>query len=210
MRWPGGLPLRGTSRGLRVGRKMPHQALHGVNARIRGLPVLDLDERALSDASSRGKAFQVDQAQGTNARACVSPGGSHEPQHTASGRHVNRIRSKEAGKVLAMRNQKPTVQAVLWQNVSALMIRHWGQENLSRLAREAKIGPGGATRLKQQTTSVGIDVLAKVAECFDVEPWHLLLPRLDPSNPPVATMTATEERLYAKLNAAFQALQSPN
>jgi hypothetical protein len=97
---------------------------------------------------------------------------------------------------------------VLWDNVSAAMRLHWGKENLTRLGKEAGIGPGGATRLKQQKTSVGLDVLARVAILFDLHPFHLLLPNLDPANPPVMPMTPQEQEFYATLKTAFKRLQS--
>jgi hypothetical protein len=71
----------------------------------------------------------------------------------------------------------------LWENVSALMRRDYGVENLSRLVRETAIGPGSATRIKEQETSVGIDVLEKLAGHFKVEPWQLLAPALGASEP---------------------------
>ena len=74
---------------------------------------------------------------------------------------------------------------VLWENVSALMKRDFGKENLTAFAKKAGIGPGTATRIKEQTTSVGLDVLDVVAKSFRVKPWHLLLPRLDVANPPL-------------------------
>lgn len=50
-------------------------------------------------------------------------------------------------------------KAVLWASVLALMVKNYGRENLNRLAREAKIGPGTASRLKAQETSVGLDTI---------------------------------------------------
>lgn len=70
------------------------------------------------------------------------------------------------------------LQAVLWANVRRLMVGRYGTENLTRLATEAGIGPGTATRIKQATTSVGLDVIAKVATVFGVAPWQLLAPGL--------------------------------
>lgn len=66
----------------------------------------------------------------------------------------------------------------LWENVQARMVSLWGEENVTRLAREAKIG-GSASRIKEQETSVGIDVVAKVAEALEAEPFELLLPAND-------------------------------
>lgn len=69
-------------------------------------------------------------------------------------------------------------KATLRDNVLALMTERWGGENLTRLAREAKVGPGTASRIKAAETSVGVDVLEKVAALFDVPPSSLLMPGL--------------------------------
>lgn len=79
----------------------------------------------------------------------------------------------------------------LWENVSALMQAHYGGENLTRLAKEAKFGPGSATRLKEQNTSVGIDILDKLAKVFRIEPWQLLAPRLVVSSHPAQAGLST-------------------
>jgi len=73
---------------------------------------------------------------------------------------------------------KPTTKGVLWSNVLALMEHHYERENLTRLARETRIGPGTTTRIKVQNTSVGIEVLELIADRFGVEPWQLLAPGL--------------------------------
>ena len=68
------------------------------------------------------------------------------------------------------------MKKVLWDNVKALMVERWGAENLNRLAREAGFGPATASRLKEQETSVGIDVVEKCAKLFKVPPAVLLMP----------------------------------
>lgn len=90
-------------------------------------------------------------------------------------------------------------KAALWQAVSALMQHQWGGENLTRLAREAKIGPGTATRLKEQKTSVGLDTLDKLADCFGVHPWQLLVPGFDPKNPPAIETPQQHQQMYDRL-----------
>lgn len=97
---------------------------------------------------------------------------------------------------------------ILWVNLSALMAHHWGGENLTRLSREAHIGPGTCTRMKERSTSVGLDVLEKVAKVFNLQPWHLLTPNLDPSNPPVVHLTTRERELYERLRQAARELNS--
>jgi hypothetical protein len=97
---------------------------------------------------------------------------------------------------------------VLWQNVSALMAHHWGGENLTKLSREAKIGPGTATRIKEMQTSVGLDVVDRVAEVFDLEMWQMLTPGLDPKNPPAAQPVSQAERqLYDRLITSIKELK---
>lgn len=55
------------------------------------------------------------------------------------------------------------------------MIKHWDEENVTRLGREARIG-GSASRVKAQKTAVGLDVLAKIGKLFRVAPHHLVMP----------------------------------
>lgn len=93
--------------------------------------------------------------------------------------------------------------ATLWLNVQALMLKHWGEENLNRLARECKIGPGTAARIKDQKTSVGLETLEKIADNFNLAVWQLLVPGIDPSNPPaLQPVNAAERKLYEKIMTA--------
>ena len=97
-------------------------------------------------------------------------------------------------------------KTVLWRNVSALMKKRWGRENLSRLARDAAIGPGSATRIKEKRTSVGLDVLEKVAACFGLQPWQLLIVDLDPENLPVAPLTQQDAIKIERMREAAKQL----
>ena len=76
-------------------------------------------------------------------------------------------------------------KTVLWANVKARMLSLYGKENLTRLVSESGIGPGTATRIKEQSTSVGIDVLEKIAKPLKVQPWELLNPALSSTAPEV-------------------------
>jgi hypothetical protein len=70
------------------------------------------------------------------------------------------------------------VRQALWANVEALMLKHYNEINITRLAREAKIG-GSASRIKAAETSVGLDVVYKVAKAFRVAPHQLLMTKED-------------------------------
>jgi transcriptional regulator with XRE-family HTH domain len=99
--------------------------------------------------------------------------------------------------------------ATLWLNISALMVKHWGDENLNRLARECKIGPGTAARIKEQKTSVGLETLEKIAHHFQLAVWQLLVPGLDPENPPaLQPVSAAERRLYEQIMSSAKTIAS--
>ena len=82
------------------------------------------------------------------------------------------------------RMEEPNTRKRLWENVSRLMVKRYGKENLTQLAKDAKFGPGSATRLKDQSTSVGVDIVDRLAKLFKLEPWQLLVPQLNVDSPP--------------------------
>lgn len=125
------------------------------------------------------------------------------PNHTVSGRGNQPLSVGQKAHSGCVTRIDP--RAVLWENVHALMKHHWGKENLTRLSREAKIGPVSASRIKAAQTSVGLDVVDAVAAVFELELWQLLIPGLDPKNPPATQpLTETERQLYGRLMTAFR------
>lgn len=87
------------------------------------------------------------------------------------------------------------------------MTHHYGKENLTRLSRESKCGPGSMSRIKACDTSIGIGVLEKVAAVFDLQAWQLLVPHLDPANPPVIVLNDVERKLYERLKKLDKAIK---
>ena len=73
-------------------------------------------------------------------------------------------------------NNKKPAKTILWANVLAHMEAKYGRENLNALARDAKIGPASVQRIKDGKTSVGVDIVDKVAKSFGVEAYQLLCP----------------------------------
>lgn len=97
---------------------------------------------------------------------------------------------------------------ILWANLSALMTHRWGGENLTRLSREAEIGPGSCSRIKAMQTSVGLEIIDKIAALFSLETWQLFVPNLDPKSPPViAPMSEAERDFYTRLLSAARAFK---
>lgn len=64
----------------------------------------------------------------------------------------------------------------LWERIQYLMIERWGIENQNRLAREAKVGVATVARIKTGDSSIGLDVLSRVATALGVEAWQLICP----------------------------------
>ena len=94
--------------------------------------------------------------------------------------------------------------------------RHWLSENLKALmaARPtlgtfAKItaagGPTNGTldRIRRQTAGVSVDQTDLLAAVFGLETWQLLVPNLQPNNPPIVLGAGgeTERYLWAKIEA---------
>lgn len=105
--------------------------------------------------------------------------------------------------------ENPDSRQVLWRNVSALMRVRWGGENLNELARRANIGPATAKRMKDCQTSVGLEVVDKVAGAFDVATWQLLVPGMTPENmPTLLAMTKEEREFYARIQDAARLLKN--
>ena len=77
-------------------------------------------------------------------------------------------------------------KAALWRNLSAAMTRRYGRDNLSRLARESAVGPATLWRIKGCSTSVGTDVLERIAEALGTKPWALLIPEIEGQPPRTA------------------------
>lgn len=116
--------------------------------------------------------------------------------HTESGVKSNRTRYGAAPTILGMGEKQRTIRDVLWANTLALMNKHYGRENLNRLARDTGIGPGGASRLKEAKTNVGLGVLEKLGRFFQVPPHRLLAPDLG-GGPSESDLPAKEQMILA-------------
>lgn len=60
--------------------------------------------------------------------------------------------------------------------------------------------------LDENGPSPGVDALAAIAAAYDLMLWQLLVPDLDPENPPHLALSATERELYKHLAALREAL----
>jgi hypothetical protein len=94
---------------------------------------------------------------------------------------------------------------ILSANVSALIER--SGLSMSAWAREHGLKPKRVHRALTQEHSTTLDVVESIAAAAGLQAWQLLMPGLDPANPPVFTITQSERDLYARLRD--QILQLP-
>lgn len=69
-------------------------------------------------------------------------------------------------------------KAVIVENIKLLMDTHYGKINITAFGRDTGISNGGTQRVLDPDTSVGVDLLAKIADHFKLEVWQLLAPNL--------------------------------
>lgn len=75
------------------------------------------------------------------------------------------------------------LKSVLRDNLRALLRIAPGKSGVSALIKLG-LSNGNAQRALGAETSVGLDVIAQIAEAFGIEPWQLLVPNLDPERIP--------------------------
>lgn len=94
---------------------------------------------------------------------------------------------------------------IVAQNLAALMEHARDTGNPQRASVKGLAGLAGVGRytidgMLDGIRNTGIETLQKVAEVFEIQAWTLLVPHLDPSNPPTRPMSKTEVQLYKRLN----------
>lgn len=89
-------------------------------------------------------------------------------------------------------------------NIRKLM-KHHGISSDQKMADRAKIDQKTVWRIlndDQATTS--LKKISAIAGSFGLETWQLLIPGLDPTNPPVFVMSSVERNLYERMKKNLQ------
>ena len=97
-------------------------------------------------------------------------------------------------------------------NLRALML-HAGMEkkgepNQSDLARASGANQRTVGRILAREQSPTVEMLETIARAFGLHAWQLLIPGLDPANPPVVVMSEAERQFYRRLED-LRALEPP-
>jgi transcriptional regulator with XRE-family HTH domain len=67
------------------------------------------------------------------------------------------------------------------------------------LAAKSGIDGGTISRIINEHQAPAIDTLGDIAKAFKLRPWQLLVPDINPRNPPVVPESETERELYTRL-----------
>lgn len=89
---------------------------------------------------------------------------------------------------------------VLGENLAALMAAHPELNSNPKLAAKTRLGTGTISRLRNGMVDANLDTLERMATAFGVAPWQLLVPGIDPTNPPtLQPVSERERRFYERL-----------
>jgi len=91
------------------------------------------------------------------------------------------------------------LRAVLAKNLRALMEAQEPPLSGRALGLAVDIDPKTVTRILAQQHAPSIDTVAALAGYFHLLPWQLLVPGMDPADPPVTQLSRAESALYLKL-----------
>ena len=94
---------------------------------------------------------------------------------------------------------------ILSDNIASLMADRQITSD-AQLGKLATIDQKSIWRIRNRDQSPTVDTLEKLASAFGLQAWQMLIPNLDPKNPPVFVITDTERQLYKRLNAVAREL----
>jgi len=75
-------------------------------------------------------------------------------------------------------------KAILRDNVETLMRQWYGKVNKTQFGKDTGIATGGAQRALSGEVDVGVELVASIAKKARLQAWQLLVPDLNPLDPP--------------------------
>ena len=97
---------------------------------------------------------------------------------------------------------RPDPRKVLAENMKRII----GDSSQSAWAAAHRIDKKPVQRAVSGQHSATLDTLEELSRAAGLQVWQLLVPDLDPANPPVSTMTKAERDLYARVRQEFSNL----
>jgi len=102
---------------------------------------------------------------------------------------------------------KPPEQ-VLADNLKRLMEHYPALNSENKVAKAGRISQRTVNRARN-AIQIKLDSLQGLARAFGLAPWQMLIPDLDPANPPLLAATKEEKALYQRLQDAAKAIYTP-
>lgn len=96
-----------------------------------------------------------------------------------------------------------TSRQILSENLRSLMDSHAHLDRFAKIVKAGGPSNGTLDRIRRMESGCSIDELDKLAKVFELESWQLLVPNLDPTNPPLlAQVSQRQLEMYARIKAA--------
>lgn len=88
------------------------------------------------------------------------------------------------------------------------MASHLDLGSNPKLAKKTGLGTGSISRLRNGEVDPTLSTLEKIAKAFDLSPWQLLVPGIDPGNlPALLTASEAEKKLWDSLRQVAKEMQ---
>ncbi len=92
-------------------------------------------------------------------------------------------------------------------NLEKLMAADPALKSQPKVSERSKVAQTSVGRILRGEQSPTLDMVHKLAHAFDLEPWQMLVPGLDPSNPPITKQVDDEQKkLWERFRTAAQDL----
>lgn len=92
------------------------------------------------------------------------------------------------------------LRSVVGDNLTRLMRSRPSLDSNPKLRNKSGVGIATISRIINGETAATLDTLGMLAEAFGLEPWQLLVPNLDPTNPQILQAISPKEAdLYRRL-----------
>lgn len=100
---------------------------------------------------------------------------------------------------------RPKIQQVVAENVKRLKNESKSLGTVKQIAKRARIGEGSVHRILHGQVACAIDTLDAVAVAYGLQAWQLLIPDIDPQNPPTLRTIGPREDEFMRRLAALRA-----
>lgn len=197
-----------------------------MNAEIPILLINDLSGKRLGALGIQGELFPMPERDGLDARCEGCDVVSHAQLYPISGKPSTHRREAGGAHSLERENYKMGLSRPNRYGISDMGVRDTFAENLRTLismegplsstlaierATEAigcKVGKSTIDRATRSETPINIDYVEAIAAVFGFDAWQMLVPGLQPKNPPILkSVGATEDEIYRKIRGMADKLE---